>query len=47
MFSAHFVKRKISGYDVMYEFYLKVSQFIYNGDFERKFVDNLHSALVF
>ena len=47
MFYAHFMKRKISGCDVMYEFYLKDSQFIYNGDFERKFVDSLHSALVF
>jgi len=37
----HFIEREIGGNDVMYEFKLKASQFIVNGDFERKFVDSL------
>ena len=35
IFYVHFIKREIGGNDVMYEFKLKASQFIFNGDFER------------
>ena len=39
IFYAHFIERErereIGGNDVMYEFKLKASQFIFNGDFER------------
>ena len=47
IFYVHFIEREIDGNDVMYEFKLKASQFIFNGDFERKFVDSLYIRHLF
>ena len=47
IFYVHFIEREIGGNDVMYEFKLKASQFIFNGDFERKFVDSLYIRHLF
>ena len=47
IFYVHFIEREIGGNDVMYEFKLKASQFIFNGDFERKFVDSLYIQHLF
>ena len=47
IFYAHSIEREIGGNDVMYEFKLKASQFIFNGDFERKFVDSLYGRHLF
>ena len=46
-FMLHFIEREIGGNNVVYEFKLKASQFIFNGDFERNFVDNLYIRHLF
>ena len=46
IFYVHFIEREI-GRNVMYEFKLKASQFIFNGDFERKFVESLYIRHLF
>ena len=47
IFYVHFIEREIGGNDIMYEFKLKASQFIFNGDFERKSVDSLYIQHLF
>ena len=49
IFYAHFIEREreIGGNNVMYKFKLKASQLIFNGDFERKFIDSLYIQHLF
>ena len=41
IFYDNFIKREIDWYDVMYNFKLKASQLVFDGDFKSKFVDIL------